>query len=78
MDVIQVIQNLGFPIACVVGMGWYIYRITNNYREDIQRLSDARDKAAQEMREALESNTLVISELTAFLKTKLGEEDADA
>ena len=24
MDIIDIISNLGFPVACVIGLGWYI------------------------------------------------------
>lgn len=27
MDLVEIISNFGFPIACVLGMGWFIYKI---------------------------------------------------
>ncbi len=29
-----IIANLGFPIACVVGLGTYVFKTTNNQQEE--------------------------------------------
>lgn len=34
MDVIQIIQTLGFPIACVVACGFFIYKIVNRDKDE--------------------------------------------
>ena len=34
MDILQIIQTVGFPVACVIGMGWYVKYITDQHRED--------------------------------------------
>lgn len=70
MDIVQVIQNLGFPIACVVAMAMYIYKINNNYRDDIAKLTAARDENSQAVQESLNSNTQVLVELTTLLKER--------
>lgn len=34
MDIIQVIQTLGFPIACVVACGIFIYKLVNRDKDE--------------------------------------------
>ena len=58
-EIIQLVSNIGFPIACAVVLfkAWQKDRETN-----IQAL----DK----MRESIENNTLVISQLLAIFRGK--------
>ena len=57
MDIIQMVQSLGFPIACVIACGFFIYKTTQQTREDNlrreeraaqqqEKLADTLDKAA--------------------------------
>lgn len=52
MEVVNLIQNLGFPIACVVGLGLYVRELTNQHKQEIKELSTA-----------IENNTLIITKL---------------
>lgn len=52
MEIVDLIQNLGFPIACVVCLGLYVRELTNQHREEIKELSTA-----------IENNTLIITKL---------------
>ena len=36
----QVINNLGFPIACVVGLSYYFVQKDKSSREDINKIID--------------------------------------
>lgn len=48
----QVISNLGFPIAVCVGLFWYIVK-----------QSDAHKDETENLRTAIENNTLIITKL---------------
>ena len=38
---IEVVTTVGFPIACVIAMGWFIYKI---YQKSIDREEELRDE----------------------------------
>ena len=48
----SLIANLGFPIACVIAMFWMLNKESENHREEMQKVT-----------EALNNNTLVLTEL---------------
>ena len=54
MDVLNVIQTLGFPIGCVIACGYYIYTITKQQRED----SKSREEQQREDSKAREERML--------------------
>ena len=51
MDIGEIV-NLGFPIACVIAMFWMLNKESENHREEMQKVT-----------EALNNNTLVLTEL---------------
>ena len=38
--VMQAISTVGFPIACCLGMAWYVKYTTDKHREELERLND--------------------------------------
>ncbi|HCX61630.1 MULTISPECIES: hypothetical protein [Sedimentibacter] len=34
MDINNLIQNFGFPVSCVIGCGWFIYKMYFNSTEE--------------------------------------------
>lgn len=40
-EVVQIINNVGFPIACVIGMGFYIYKVQSKMMEIVQNNTKA-------------------------------------
>lgn len=52
MEIVEIIQTLGFPIACVVALGYYVRELTNEHKNEVQELS-----------KAIENNTLIITKL---------------
>lgn len=63
MDIVDLISNLGFPIACVIGLGYYVRELTNQHREEVKELS-----------KAIDNNTLIITKMYEHFK-KTEEED---
>lgn len=53
----SLISNLGFPIACVIAMFWMMCREMENHREEMQKVT-----------EALNNNTLAITELRDMMR----------
>lgn len=43
----ELIAGLGFPIVCVLGLGWFVYKIWKSYKEDMKNELDAMAKRCQ-------------------------------
>lgn len=74
MDVLNVIQSVGFPIACCVFLGYFIKTQNAQYREDVKEITEKYEKAVKEFSKSLDNNTQVLTRIEA----KLGpENDSD-
>lgn len=67
MDILSIIQSIGFPAACVIGMAWYIKHITDQNREDRNAADKQHKEEMAEVTNALNNNTLAIQRLTDFI-----------
>ena len=74
MDILNVIQSVGFPIACCVFLGYFIKTQNAQYREDVKEIPEKYENAVREFSKSLDSNTQVLTRIEA----KLGpENDSD-
>lgn len=64
--IMQAISTIGFPIACCIGLFWYLNAERESHKEETAALA-----------KALNDNTLVMQELKTMLKMilELGEDD---
>lgn len=77
MEWVQIISAVGFPIFACCAMGWYIKYNGDRAKED-RKESELRHKeemdqvkgVMDQMREALNNNTLAITELSTYMKSK--------
>lgn len=60
-DVVTIISNIGFPMACAVGMGWYFMNHSKYEREE-------NSKREERLFSIIESNAKVISENTTAIQ----------
>lgn len=67
MDIINMIQTVGVPVAFCVAMGWYVKYITDQHREDTKAIQDQHKKEMDEVTLALNNNTAALQKLTDFL-----------
>lgn len=76
MEWAQVISSLGFPIASCVAMAIYVTKITSQNREDTKELNKEHTKEMMEfkedIKEALNNNTLALNKLCEKLDSKGG------
>lgn len=78
--VAEIINTIGFPIACVGAMGWFIYKFYNNYISEVKvnmenlqaRCAEREEKLYSEIRENREINGK-FAEIIAKYDTKLDE-----
>lgn len=61
MDIMTLIQTLGFPIACVVGIAIAFWQIIKSEREENSKREDR-------LYTMIENNTKAIQELTDYIK----------
>ena len=53
------VGSLGFPIVCCIALFWYITKLTNQHKEETEKL-----------REAIDNNTKVMTEFIAKIDSK--------
>lgn len=70
----EIISNVGFPIACVVGMGWFIYQIfqkttdesAKNMEKVQARCKEREDKLYEEIEKNREVNSKAIDTIAHY------------
>jgi len=67
-NVIQAISTVGFPIACCLGMGWYVKYITDKNREEVDRLNEQHRTEIAEVTTAINNNTVALTKLCERLE----------
>lgn len=58
------ITQMGFPIVCCLALGWYVKYMTDNHKEEINKIT-----------QALNNNTLVLTKLCERLGVEENGED---
>lgn len=69
------IQVVGFPVVCVIGMGWYVKYITDQHHEESQKMQEQHRQEMNEVTQALNNNTLALQKLTDYIT--LGGDNGD-
>lgn len=79
MDYIQLISSLGFPIVACICMAVYVKDTTKMNREDTKALNEQHSKEMlafkDEIKEALNNNTIALTKLCEKLDGKEGRID---
>lgn len=70
MDILSLIGQYAFPTVACIAMGRYVKYIQDNYRKDIQELSENHRKEMDKVTSALNNNTLALQKLTDALEIK--------
>lgn len=73
MEIVQIIQTVGFPIAACVAMGVYVKYITDKNDAKIDNLEKTHGEALEKITKALNNNTIALTKLAE----RLGENDND-
>lgn len=70
-EIVQIIQNLGFPIACVVALAFFLYKLVTRDKDEAanreQRLIEANEKISeslQKVADTIEESNRINSELS--------------
>lgn len=65
MDFIEMFQNFGFPVACVISLGLYIAKVQNESRADSK---EREDKLLGQLSEMSSTNKLLLDTNTILAK----------
>lgn len=69
----QIIGSLGFPIACVIILFWYVYQRDRTEKEE----REMHKQEVAELKDAITNNTLVMQRLVdSLLPESSGEDNA--
>lgn len=81
MDIVALIENFGFPIACVVAIGWYLLHVQHLNRTDMKdmqaRMYDQLEELSSTNRElsdigkALSDTNKALSSTNTLLATEI-------
>lgn len=71
--VFDAIKSVGFPIACCVFLGWFLKTQIDQYREDVQKITEKYERAIEKFSKSIDKNTLVLTSLETKLGIKEGE-----
>lgn len=69
-DILSLLGQYAFPIVACIAMGWYVKYIQDNYRKDIQELSENHREEMNKVTSALNNNTLALQKLTDVIGSK--------
>lgn len=67
MDIINMIQSVGVPVAFCIAMGYYVKYISDQHREDVNKLNEQHNEEMAEVTQALNNNTIALQKLTDYL-----------
>jgi hypothetical protein len=56
--IIEIVQNLGVPVSCLIFCGWFIVRQENRHESEVNSLT-----------ETINGNTEAISEIKTMIQT---------
>lgn len=62
-QIFAVVGQYAFPIVACVVMGWYVKYTQDNYRNDIKTLNDNHSKEMDNIKNALDNNTIALQKL---------------
>lgn len=77
-DVITLISNLGFPVACCVFLGWYCKYTVDRLFSAVNGITERYDNLVKSQQDVVTNNTAALTELSGRLHelaVKMGEDD---
>lgn len=69
-EIVQLISNVGFPIACCLIMFFYVSKSVEYHKEEISNLTKEYKAEISELSTAINNNTSVMQSLISTLTIK--------
>ena len=70
MDWMQLIGSYAFPIVACVAMGYYLKYTSDRNREDMANLNKTHAEEMEQLKDALNNNTIVLTKLCTIIDNK--------
>lgn len=77
MDIVQLISQFGFPAAGCIMMAWYVYYITNQNNQRMDKLNEDHKAEMDNVTTALTNNTLALQHLSDLIAWNNGAQEDD-
>lgn len=74
-QILQIISNVGFPIAVCLICFFAIYKLEMQHRDDIMKFHTEHMQESSEMRSTINNNTMVMQKLIDKIEIKIGSEE---
>ena len=68
--VMQAVGTVGFQIVCCGALGWAFYKMNIQHAAQIKELTESHRSEMNELKKALENNTLAVQKLCVMLSEK--------
>ena len=68
--VMQAVSTVGFPIVCCGALGWAFYKMNIQHTAQIKELTENHRTEMNELKQALENNTLAVQKLCVMISEK--------
>lgn len=68
--VMQAVSTVGFPIVCCGALGWAFYKMNIQHTAQIKELTENHRAEMNELKQALENNTLAVQKLCVMISEK--------
>lgn len=75
MDTLQIITQIGFPIAAAIAVAGYIVKLNEDHREDIKELTKENNEKIDNLTEVVNNNTLAMTRIYERLGNLLHDEN---
>lgn len=69
-DFVTIIQTVGFPIACCIGLFILLFRMNKSHKEEVAEMKEAFYQQSKETNQAINNNTLALQKLVDKLDTE--------
>lgn len=66
----QFISTFGFPVVACLLMGWYVKDTNDKHREEVRELNLQHKQEMNDVKEALNNNTLALQQLSSLITAK--------
>jgi len=77
MDIAQLISQFGFPVASCCAMAWYVYWITNQNNQRLDKLNEDHKAEMDNVTKALTNNTMALQHLSDLIAWNNGAQEDD-
>lgn len=69
--IINLISSVGFPIVCVLCLGWFVYQLIKSNNEQTAKRDEQHASEVKELRDTLTKNTEVLANLNTTITVLL-------